>query len=220
MNEPVPSLFASGLCSKCGLSFNLCICELTPKLSCETEILIIRHYREAGYSSGTAKLIQLAIPTTQIRSRGLPEDLSPEYTEAPGKRSLFLFPTEEAHELSIDFKERFPGPYRLIVPDGSWSQARKIYKREGFFGKVPCVKLSLSSIKESPGEFYLRHAPTPQGLSTLEATARVLGFLEKKSLETELHHWFTLFVHRSLYQRGLACELKPRLNQTRPPLSH
>jgi DTW domain-containing protein YfiP len=202
------NLFAEGLCQACGLSLELCVCSSAPKLVCQTEILIIRHYRESHLSSSTAKLIQLAIPETVIRSRGAKEDKREDYRESPGKKSFYLFPSEDALEIDTSLLKQFPGPHRLIVPDGSWTQARKIYKRDGFEGKVQCVKFSSSHLKEKPGEYYLRHAPNQEGLSTFEATARALGLLENPELESQLHQLFIRFVHRSLYMRGLALPLR------------
>jgi len=108
-------------------------------------------------------------------------------------RPFFLYPHEDALELNEDFKQKYPGPYHLIIPDGNWQQARKVRQREEGFSSLPAVKLP-------PGitsEYGLRKAQHPEWVSTYEAMAHALGILESKEVTEKLMNFFRVWVRRT-----------------------
>jgi DTW domain-containing protein YfiP len=86
----------------------------------------------------------------------------------------------------------------LVVPDGNWRQASKVYKRVPGLRGVPCVTLP----KGPPSRYRLRAEAHPKGLSTLEAIARALGILEGAHVQRELERVLTVMVERTLWARG------------------
>jgi DTW domain-containing protein YfiP len=112
-------------------------------------------------------------------------------------RPIFLYPDEDAQELNDEFREKYPGPYHLIVPDGSWHQARKVHQREELLSSIPTVKVSNNLI----GEYKLRSAPQPFYLSTYEAIAHALGVLEGESVGEDLMKFFRIFVRSVMQSR-------------------
>ncbi len=103
-----------------------------------------------------------------------------------------LFPLDDAEtiEPSTDLSTR------LIVPDGSWHQARKVVRREltGF----RTLKLPAGP----PGELRIRHHVDPAGVSTLEAIARVLAITGRGEAAAALMRVFRMMVARTLWIRG------------------
>lgn len=195
----MPRLGSTNRCPRCWIRPDLCFCAEIPELKPETRVLIYMHYRELKLPSNTARLTQLCLPQTEIRVRGLPnQPVSSEGLHVKGRRPVFLYPSEEARELNADFKREFPGPYTLIVPDGSWRQASKVYKREAIFKGIQTVKLP-------PGpesEYQLRRETDSRHVCTIEAIARSLGILEGMELQHSIEKLFRVMVQRSLIARG------------------
>lgn len=99
-----------------------------------------------------------------------------------------LYPSEKAVELSEPFfsmarhdeKEANleSHPCHLIVLDGTWSKARRIYFENPWLQSIPHYKLSLSSPSLYEG---VRKQPKPGCLSTLESIVYALKVLEPET---------------------------------------
>ncbi len=86
----------------------------------------------------------------------------------------------------------------MIVPDGSWRQASKIYKREPALHKIPIFKLA----EPLPvSKYFLRREPRPDGFATFEAMAHALGILESQNTKELLLNFFDSYVQRTLNSR-------------------
>jgi DTW domain-containing protein YfiP len=94
-------------------------------------------------------------------------------------------------------------PLVLVVPDGSWSQARKIARRDPLAQGAEHVTLPPGA----PSRYGLRRSPRAGGLCTLEAIARALGILEGGEVEPALLAVLETFVarHRAIGRRGPLC---------------
>jgi DTW domain-containing protein YfiP len=152
------------------------------------------HHRETHLTSNTANLACLALPNCKISLRGLPD--KPFSIESIGltqdEMALYLFPHEDALELTTEFFENNRDKkFHLIVPDGTWSQAVKFYRREEGLQGVQCVKLPPGA----PGRYKLRKSSDENRLSTYEALARALGILENdERVLIELDRMFDVMV--------------------------
>ena len=101
----------------------MCFCDQIVEHETQTRVSVIMHHREKHLTSNTAKLATLTLKNAAIYMRGLPEDpfsLDKLNLEA-GTLPLYLFPDEDALELNDEFLAKHPGPYHLIVPDGTWN---------------------------------------------------------------------------------------------------
>lgn len=186
-------------CNGCKLNNGLCICAVIKPFEISGNISLIVHVRELKLTSNTAHFVEKLLPNNaQIFIRGRWND---NFEAAPVMESkgrpLFLYPHEDAEELNEDFKAKYPGPYHLIVPDGSWQQARKVRKREAIFNDVPAVKLPPGIF----GEYKLRRAPQPEWVSTFEATAHALGVLEGEEVRDKMMNFFRHWVKTAIYNR-------------------
>lgn len=192
---------ANKRCLRCKIHKKLCFCESIFEIKTKTPVSIIMHHREIYLTSNTANLASLVLPNCHIFLRGLLEkpfhidSLNLTDEETP----LYLFPHENARLLSLDFMQENAGKkFHLIVPDGSWTQAIKCYRRENFSTKMLCVKLP----EEKPGEYRLRKSSSTNRLSTYEAIARALGILEKNpALTTEMDTIFQAMVKNVILGR-------------------
>jgi len=196
---------SAGQCERCRFFKPLCVCAELPRHKLDTRIVVIMHFREQILTTNTARLAGLIFPNSEIRVRGgrIPplryEDVVP-----AGYTPALLFPAEDAVELTPEVAARLPRPLALIVPDGSWRQARKVHGRETALRDVPRFKLPPGA----PSGFgRLRHSPHPGNLSTFEAIARALGALHGPELQAGLEKAFLTVVERRLWSQGkLAAE--------------
>lgn len=165
----------------------------------ETKVSIVMHVRELKLTSNTAYFTKLLYPEqTHMLIRGAMDfKFDPAEAIDPVRQNLFLYPDENAQVLDDDFKKKYPGPYNLIVPDGSWSQASKVYRREPLFHNIPTVKLP----EGIEGDYQLRQSQSANQVCTLEAIAYALGALESPVIQKHMLDFFKVFVDRVMMSR-------------------
>ena len=162
-------------CPRCEARHDLCFCSEIPVLAVRTQVRIVLHAAELPVSSNTGRLAAAALRGASVHLRGRRErPLGDETFAAPGRRLLLLFPSAGASVLSREFLDARPGPYTLLVPDGTWRQARKLPARERALDPVERVLLPPGPLSR----YRLRVEPRPECVSTIEAVARALEVLE------------------------------------------
>lgn len=187
-------------CLRCRINKILCFCDQILEHQTKTRVSIIMHHREKHLTSNTAKLAELTLTNAQIYQRGLPEaPFSLEQLNISADTlPLYLFPDEDAVELNDEFLETHPGPFHLIVPDGTWNQAKKVRRREPGLSEILCVKLS-ETVK---GEYKLRRGVRDDGVCTFEAIAYALEVLENKTVSDDLLRQFRIMNNRVAKSRS------------------
>jgi DTW domain-containing protein YfiP len=135
-----------------------------------TKLLVLVHHLEARKTTNTGRLAALALGARF----GLWGDPDADPPALPTGPVLLLFPSERSRVLVPGDAE---GGATLVVPDGSWRQARKMARRveTACAGRVERVRV------EAPGGsgYTLRHTEREGALSTLEAVAHALRVLER-----------------------------------------
>lgn len=161
------------------------------------------HYREEITTTNTGRIAHYLLNASDIHLRGLVEKpLQGEIVLKTNHTPLYLFPSEHAVMLTEDFVSSIKGKIQLIVPDGSWRQAKRVSKRESFLKNVTHVKIP----DTSSGIFFLRRKVMDEGVSTIEAIARALGIIESTSLQKNLQDVFRIMVEKTLETRGKKLE--------------
>jgi DTW domain-containing protein YfiP len=187
-------------CDRCRMYRPLCLCAHIPVFQLKTKIMIVMHWREERLTTNTAALACLALPNSEIHVRGREDDrLMTDNLIGAKESAAILFPAEQnTIELNEESARKLSRPLTLIVPDGSWRQAKKVALREQAFENLP--KLALPP--GPPSIYRLRHSPHPENLSTFEAIARAIGILEGKDIQEKLEALFLMMVERILWSRG------------------
>jgi DTW domain-containing protein YfiP len=196
------------------MSGALCLCAELHPIENRTRVGIIMHHGEARTSSNTGRLAHALLRNSEVRLRGVPGNpFSAEGWVGPQGTSLVLFPTETAQVLTPEWVSTLKNPVTLIVPDGNWSQARKVLLREMALKDAIPVKLPPGP----PSQYRLRKAPRIEAVCTIEAIARALRILEGErgdEVEAHLLKGFQTMVERVLWSRG---EIKTEECQTGIP---
>lgn len=153
---------------------------------------------EARKPSNTGLLAArcLVTSTVQIRRKGTGPMKAPVIRD--DELPLVLFPAPDAQPIT-DYASSSK-PIALIVPDGSWPQARA-FQRHGPLRRHACVTLPALG----PSEYRLRSEPQAGGLATIEAIARALRILEGAegdAISTAMLDVFRTMVERTLWFRG------------------
>lgn len=194
----------SGRCATCQLRKVLCICDVIPKLDLKTHVIVLMHFRELSLTTNSAKLVHVALTHGEIRLRGqMGKPMNNEGLNTPERQSVYLFPSRDAVELNAELVSSFKKPVTLIIPDGSWRQAKRVGRREPALESIPHVKLPPGP----PSIYRLRREPSPEYVSTFEAIARALGILEGpqkgKEIQHQLEYLFEVMVERMLWGQGV-----------------
>jgi DTW domain-containing protein len=190
-------------CMRCQVTKDLCFCEHIPTLATETKVVVIMHFREQWLTSNTAILAKNSLTNSDIQIRGERNSKVELNFSTEDYQPLLLFPSENSQDLTEEFVKSFDKPIALIVPDGSWTQAKKIPRREPCLKDIPHVKIPFTS----KSKYLLRTAPNETYLSTFEAIAKAIGIIESKDVETELEKVFDVMVRQNLKSRAMEYKL-------------
>jgi DTW domain-containing protein len=183
-----------GRCPRCWIRHEFCLCADIPQVPTRTQVVIVRHAREADKSTGTARMAGLALPNSAMIDFG--EESAPVDDEVRPfvAGAWLLFPAEEG-------APALPAtpPERLIIIDGTWRQTRRMLKKLPSLANVPRMALPLK--EDAP--LRLRESTSPDNRSTLEAIADGLTLLEGEQVGAPLHRLHTLMVERVFRARGV-----------------
>lgn len=182
-----------GRCHRCWVLLAHCVCPSLPRVETRTQVLVVRHEREAAKSTGTARIAELALPGLTVVTFGVdPSEADRELAALSLECAALLYPAEP------------PGPWlhepprRLVILDGTWRQTRKMQRKLTALASLPRLTLPPKSVPV----LRLREAPSALGRSTLEAIADALRLLEGPAVADPLDALHALYVERVLRARG------------------
>jgi hypothetical protein len=198
-------------CPHCRKPQALCVCEGIAPIDNKVSLLILQHPQEKDRELGTARLTALHFKHALIRI-GLSW---PSLTKILGRPTdpqrwaiLYLGSVKAAAVLpdrdivlvnkngnALDHQEQALREIEgIILLDGTWSQAKALWWRNGWMLKCKRVVLG----PRRPSRYgKLRREPRSDGLSTIEAAAMLLARLERKpEIETALHASFERLLAR------------------------
>jgi DTW domain-containing protein YfiP len=186
-------------CRHCRLHIPLCICSSIPRHDLATRLILVMHRREWAKPTATGPLALAVLANSELRIQGHREQpLDFRDLDAPGRRTLLLYPGEDVPVLNRTFLSGDSRPVTLVVPDGSWRQAARMGKRLPGLEHAAMVRLPEG---EKTG-WGIRRESHPAGLATFEAIARALGIIESADVQESMETLFRLMVARTLQTRG------------------
>ncbi len=182
------------VCSRCRRPRRVCYCAHLQPLPTRTRVVILQHPREARVPIGTARMAHLMLPNSELIhpltwhpggfAEAQPEGRGVFFGERPWAAPRGR---ESAPEAAGSVALLFPGPgaqdpaqlppgtiKTLVVIDGTWAQARKVFKHNPGLQQLPRLGIT----PERPGNYRIRREPAAECLATIEALAQALGVLE------------------------------------------
>jgi hypothetical protein len=162
-------------CYRCFRPRVTCICDSIEPVANRTGVVILQHPRERFHPIGTARIAALGLENVRV-------EICPPWKDGGALRSslppatALLYPVSGARELAaLAAEER---PRNLIVLDGTWFLAKKIYDAHPWLHELPHVALSAGE----PSAYRIRRQPKDGYVATLEAIVCALGILEPATL--------------------------------------
>ncbi|MRR57740.1 MAG: DTW domain-containing protein [Deltaproteobacteria bacterium] len=186
-------------CPRCRLHTGLCICSDILRLDLATRLILVMHHREWAKPTATGPLALAALSNSELRIQGYQEQpLNFQDLDTEKRRTLLLYPGEEAQILSSVLLAKDPRPVNLVVPDGNWRQAARMGRRLPGLEHATMVRLP----EGAKTDWGVRKECHPEGLATFEAIARALGIIESTAVQKSMEALFSLMVSRTLQTRG------------------
>ncbi|GAB4014769.1 MAG: tRNA-uridine aminocarboxypropyltransferase [Bdellovibrio sp.] len=181
-------------CPNCKIKKIWCYCDQLTKLDSFHYVSVIMHFREQFLTSNSAQLIPQTLKNGRlfIKNReAMIEDI--DQLQAISGKAYILFPGDS----SIPIEEISPcEKIHLIVPDGTWSQARKMGYRDSFLKELPRVSVKPSA----SSRYYLRKQGRENGVCTYEAIAYAMKHLEGEKFFNSMMEQFEIMmkvIHKS-----------------------
>jgi DTW domain-containing protein len=198
-------------CPRCGKPAALCICaDIVPEDN-TVELLLLQHPQEQDRMLGTARLTTLHFKHATLKIGLSWPSLSKILgrTVDPQRWAILYLGSVNARELAPNADVVVVGRKGEVEPnqrailrsiegvillDGSWSQAKALWWRNGWMLKCRRVVLG----PKTPSRYgRLRREPRPEGLSTIEAAAMLIGHLEHRpEVEAQLSASFERLLDR------------------------
>ncbi len=198
-------------CCICRLRKSACFCDSWPRLKTNLSLNIVEHGEELKKDSNTALLLWKALPDCvmqiwQRKEAVFERDVCSERLQE--SRPVLLMPARMANAYQgeeggshpmLDENELFGRDFVLL--DGSWQQARKMYRQSPELQCLPCYELIPD--KNFPLEsFKLRRNQQAEGFCSAQAIALLLWRMGDKIAARELLSAYEQFSQHVIASRS------------------
>lgn len=165
----------SRYCSQCGKARKACICDNIVALDSQVELIILQHPTEEHRPMGTARILSLSLANScllvgeDFREHGELNQLLAE----PDVEHFVLYPSDvslSAADVALPIEKKI----RIILLDGTWKKAFKMWQLNTQLHHLPCLHLP----EDLKGNYRIRKAPSENALSTVEAGFHVLSMMQ------------------------------------------
>lgn len=157
-------------CYRCGKPQTMCLCGAVVPVANRTGVQILQHAQERRHPLGTTRLLKLGLAAVDVHvlfPRHADGACAP-VTLPPG--SGLLYPSPDA----VDLSSLAEPPPHLVVIDGTWAQAHRLYRDNAWIRALPHYRIH----PVEPSRYRLRKEPRLECLSTLEAVVEAVRLLE------------------------------------------
>ena len=185
-------------CQGCLLPHKNCLCDTIQPQPAASRFCLIMFGAEPLKPSNTGRLIADILPDTQafLWSR---TEIDPELLKAindPQRQPYVVFPASYAAPERPVFSELPVGgkPPLFIMLDGTWTEARKMFRKSPWLDALPVMSLNVST----PSRYTLREAHGEGQHCTAEVAAALLEQAGDLAAAAELQHYFARFRHAYL----------------------
>ncbi|MBC7792996.1 MAG: DTW domain-containing protein [Clostridia bacterium] len=192
-------------CAICARLAKICVCHDAEPMQLRTRLCVVAHVLELEKTTNTGWVAARMVAGSEVLVHGrrfnsedaLIRDEIASEPDFTGWRPMVLFPTENAALLTPALADGLP--VTLIIPDGTWAQARRMHNRIPWMAALPHVTLPHTDRRSG---YLLRTSDRENRVSTMEAIAIALGILESQAAESEMLRIFQLLVRRTMAARG------------------
>lgn len=170
-------------CAKCERPIVTCICHCISRVNNDVHVIILQHPSEVKQAKGTVTLLSQSLTNIDLF-------IGEDFTKNENLQNLIsyydnevalLYPSDKAKIITSDCNSDIQTNVHklrcLIVLDGTWKKAFKLYMSNPFLQGLPHCALP----DNMECLYQVRKTEKVGALSTLEATCHALSFLEQNS---------------------------------------
>ncbi|MFI3309775.1 DTW domain-containing protein [Ewingella allii] len=187
-------------CQSCLLPKRNCICATREIHQATSRFCLVMFDTEPMKPSNTGRLIADVLPDTQafMWSRTETDPALLEAIADPTRQAYVVFPASFAQPPRQVFTEIPAGskPPLFIMLDGTWTEARKMFRKSPYLDNLPVFSLDVSA----SSDYILREASRPELHCTVEVAAAALEKAGDLAASAGLSRHFTHF--RTQYLAG------------------
>jgi len=147
-----------------------------PRVVTKTKLVVLQHPGELKRNIRTCKMLELGLAPgccTVYTGRKFPSNNTSLAKILGDPTTRILYPGPQSTPLSSLPPSSVS---TLIILDGTWDQARKLFSRNPILQAVPKVSINLST----PSEYVVRTQPSAGCMSTLEVGVHSVAILEAR----------------------------------------
>jgi DTW domain-containing protein YfiP len=158
----------------------MCVCGHLTRIHNTVGVRVLQHPAERRHPVGTARLLRLGLDDVQVHTMALSgkSSVCPP-VDLPAGAGL-LYPSADARDLAT--LEEGEGPSPLVVIDGTWNQAHRLFRDNPWISALPRYRLATG--EES--RYRIRAEPRLECLSTVESVVAALRILQPDLQGTEM----------------------------------
>lgn len=183
-------------CERCTRPLSHCLCAHIAVVPNRTKVLVLQHPDEQKHPLNTARLAVLGLQQAELLVGEHFPQLEEHLSAVDSAFLLFPAQADSAVQPLAPIENELSS--LLIVPDGTWRNARKIIRSNPILSTLP--HLSLPS--GDPSLYRVRKATEPAAVATIEAIARTLTVLEPEHDFQPLLAPFTVLVEQQIQAMG------------------
>jgi DTW domain-containing protein YfiP len=160
------------VCYRCFKPQVACVCASIVPVCNQTGLTILQHPRERLHPLGTARIVRLGFTRVRVVPFAQWDTHAAPPIDLPDGAAL-LYPSTDGRDLTtVPIAEH---PRHLVVIDGTWFHAKKVYDAHGWLRTLPHVHI----IPNGPSGYGdTRAEPRAQYVATVEAIVFALRVLE------------------------------------------
>ena len=162
-------------CPECEFLKSRCLCDTLKTIPNSIHLIVLQHPTETKHPLNTVRIMKKSFKElTVIIGEDFTNDLKLNTLLCePENEFALLYPGENSEVLKSNSERKIT---HLILLDGTWRKAKKIFMLSKNLHSLPSIKLA----PEDKSEYRIRKAPSEDSLSTLEASVEALHMLEPK----------------------------------------
>lgn len=189
-------------CNQCDFLKTRCLCDSLKLVDNSTHLIILQHPQETKHPLNTVRIMKKSFKNLSVfTGEDFTHDVRLNEILANAKNSpVLLYPSLDAITLENKINKSTDNQKitHLILIDGTWRKAKKIYLSSMNLQTLAAIKL-----EDAPETHYkIRKSNLSDSLSTLEASIHTLKIIEKSLDTTSAMEAFTKMIEMQIEKMG------------------
>lgn len=179
-------------CEACQMPAQVCICDYRVNAQAQARFWLLTHPKEFYKPTNTGRLIVDTIRNSETFAwnRTEPDEAFVRQLNDPGFDPYIVFPEGEAYqERMVDFEHKPGREPVFIILDGTWRQARRIFRQSEYLQHVPVIQPNT----QRKTRYNLRKPNEDHHLCTAEVAAVMLEQMGDSQSAALLDAYFDVF---------------------------